>query len=84
MKRPRLAVACLACAAVALVAGGCASTADTTSQSRVAVYGESLAVTDGPVLGAGDALGRGMHEIILARLGGGETYATMQDSPEVR
>ena len=84
MKRPRLTVACLACAAGALMAGGCASTADTISQSRVAVYGESLAVTDGPVLGAGDALGRGLHEVILASLGGGETYATVTNSPDLR
>lgn len=84
MKRPRPAVVCLACAAGVLVAGGCSTTADTTSQSRVAVYGESLAVVDAPVLGAGDALGRGLHEVILARLGGGETYATVTGSSELR
>ena len=82
MKRPRLAAACLACAAGAILAGGCTTT-DTTSQSRVAVYGESLAVADGPILGAGDALGRGLHEVILARLGSGETYASVTESPEL-
>jgi hypothetical protein len=82
MRRPRLtALAVLAAAATALLAG--CSTGD-SAESRVAVLGESMPQNTTPMLGAGDALGRGLHEVILARSAGGATYATVTDSPDLR
>lgn len=75
-----LASAGLAASMVAL--GGC-SVQD--AGSRVAVLGESTPpapAAPAPAagsLGAGDALGDGLHQVILARTAGGASYATVTD-----
>ena len=66
-----------------LALGGCSTQ---ESGSRVAVLGgaETAPSARTPLaggLGAGDALGGGLHEVILARTAGGAAYATVTDDP---
>lgn len=68
------------------VLGGCVQ-ADASSRVLVLDVADTP-VADAPApptqLGAGDALGQQLHEVILARTAGGETYAGVANSPDVR
>ncbi|MFK7960715.1 MAG: hypothetical protein AB8G96_09320 [Phycisphaerales bacterium] len=70
-----------------LVAGGCAGPESTSGRILVLDAADEpvIAAADGPVsLGAGDALGHQLHDVILARMAGTETYAGVSDSPDIR
>jgi len=79
MRRPRATVVLTLLAPVGLLGLAACSSTD-SAESRVAVLGESRPVASAPMLGAGDSLGRGVHEVILARTSGGATYATVTDN----
>lgn len=76
MRRPRPAAVLTLLAPIGLL-GLTACSSTESAESRVAVLGASRPVETMPMLGAGDSLGRGVHEVILARTNGGATYATV-------